>query len=52
LGEHGDQAGATAAHPKRRYPAGKAAKQVSFARRFVPAGMFDGSLRKQFGLPA
>jgi short-subunit dehydrogenase len=43
---------ATAAQPKRRYPAGKAAKQVSFARRFVPAGMFDGTLRKQFGLPA
>jgi short-subunit dehydrogenase len=43
---------ATAAHPKRRYPAGKAAKQVSVARRFVPAGMFDKTLRKQFGLPA
>jgi len=43
---------ATAATPRRRYPAGKAAKQVSFARRFVPAGMFDGNLRKQFGLPA
>ncbi len=43
---------ATAAQPRRRYPAGKAAKQVSFARRFVPAGMFDKSLRKQFGLPA
>jgi short-subunit dehydrogenase len=43
---------ATAAQPKRRYAAGKAAKQVSFARRFAPAGMFDKSLRKQFGLPA
>lgn len=43
---------ATTAHPKRRYPAGKAAKQVSFARRFIPARMFDKSLRKQFGLPA
>ena len=42
---------ATATRPKRRYPAGKAAKQVSFARRFVPADMFDKSLRKQFGLP-
>jgi short-subunit dehydrogenase len=42
---------ATATRPKRRYPAGKAAKQVAFARRFVPAGMFDKSLRKQFGLP-
>jgi short-subunit dehydrogenase len=43
---------ATAARPKRRYTAGKAARQVSFARRFVPAGMFDKSLRRQFGLPA
>ena len=43
---------ATADRPKRRYTAGKAAKQVSFARRFVPADMFDRSLRKQFGLPA
>jgi short-subunit dehydrogenase len=43
---------ATATRPKRRYPAGKAAKQVSFARRFVPAEMFDKSLRKQFGLPS
>jgi short-subunit dehydrogenase len=45
-------AAATTARPKRRYPAGKAAKQVSFARRFVPVEMFDRSLRKQFGLPA
>jgi short-subunit dehydrogenase len=43
---------AAAARPKRRYSAGTAAKQVSFARRFVPAWMFDKSLRKQFGLPA
>ena len=43
---------ATAMNPKRRYPAGRAAKQASFGRRFVPAGMFDKSLRKQFGLPA
>jgi short-subunit dehydrogenase len=42
---------ATTSRPRRRYPAGKAAKQVSFARRFVPAGAFDKSLRKQFGLP-
>lgn len=42
---------ATVTRPKHRYPAGKAAKQVSFARRFVPAGMFDKSLRKQLGLP-
>ena len=45
-------AAATVAQPKRRYPVGKAAKQVSLARRFAPAGMFDGTLRKQFGLPA
>jgi short-subunit dehydrogenase len=42
---------ATAARPKRRYPAGKSARQVSFARRFAPAEMFDKTLRKQFGLP-
>lgn len=42
---------ATTARPKHRYPAGKAARQVSVARRFVPAGLFDKSLRKQFGLP-
>jgi short-subunit dehydrogenase len=43
---------ATAKRPKRRYPAGKAARQVSLARRFAPADMFDKSLRKQFGLPS
>jgi short-subunit dehydrogenase len=43
---------ATAARPKRRYPAGKAAKQISVLRRFVPAELFDKSLRKQFRLPA
>jgi short-subunit dehydrogenase len=43
---------ATASHPKRRYPAGKAARQLSVLRRLVPAGMFDRSLRKQFRLPA
>jgi short-subunit dehydrogenase len=42
---------ATASRPKRRYPAGKAARQISVLRRFVPAGIFDKSLRKQFGLP-
>jgi short-subunit dehydrogenase len=42
---------AIASRPKRRYPAGKAAKQISVLRRFVPAGMFDKSLRKQFRLP-
>jgi NAD(P)-dependent dehydrogenase (short-subunit alcohol dehydrogenase family) len=41
---------ATARRPKRRYPAGKIAKQLTVARRIVPAEMFDKSLRKQFGL--
>jgi short-subunit dehydrogenase len=43
---------ATAARPRRRYAAGKTAKQLSLLRRLVPAEMFDKSLRKQFGLPA
>lgn len=43
---------ATAARPRRRYPAGKAARQISVLRRFVPSELFDKSLRKQFGLPA
>ncbi|OAJ48830.1 oxidoreductase [Pseudomonas marginalis] len=38
-------------HPKLRYTAGKAAKQISLLRRFAPAGVFDKSLRKQFRLP-
>lgn len=37
--------------PKRRYAAGKMARQVSFLRRFVSASAFDKSLRKQLGLP-
>lgn len=37
--------------PKKRYAAGKMARQVSFLRRFVPASAFDKSLRKQLGLP-
>ena len=43
---------ATDARPRRRYTAGKAAKQISLLRRFVPTEMFDKSLRKQFRLPA
>ena len=43
---------ATDARPRRRYTAGKAAKQISMLRRFVPTEMFDKSLRKQFRLPA
>lgn len=42
---------ATAKEPKQRYPASRAARQLHFMRRFVPAGMFDKSLRKQMGLP-
>ena len=43
---------ATDGHPRRRYTAGKAARQVSLLRRFAPAGIFDRTLRKQFRLPA
>ena len=43
---------ATDARPRRRYTAGKTAKQISMLRRFVPTEMFDKSLRKQFRLPA
>ncbi|WP_027052263.1 oxidoreductase [Mesorhizobium erdmanii] len=43
---------ATDRHPRRRYTAGKAARQVSILRRFAPAAMFDKTLRKQFRLPA
>jgi NAD(P)-dependent dehydrogenase (short-subunit alcohol dehydrogenase family) len=42
---------ATATVPRRRYAAGKMAKQVSLLRRFVPESAFDKSLRKQNGLP-
>jgi len=42
---------ATAARPRRRYTAGKIARQVSVLRRFAPAEMFDKSLRKQMRLP-
>jgi hypothetical protein len=44
-------AAATDPAPRRRYAAGKMARQVSFLRRFVPASAFDKSLRKQLGLP-
>lgn len=36
--------------PRLRYPSGKAAKQTSFARRFLPRSVFDRTLRKQFKL--
>ena len=42
----------TDARPRRRYTAGKRARQVSLLRRFVPAEPFDKSLRKQMRLPA
>ncbi|HEY8195775.1 MAG TPA: oxidoreductase [Gemmatimonadales bacterium] len=42
----------TVANPQRRYTAGKAARQISLLRRFVPAAAFDKSLRKQMRLPA
>jgi short-subunit dehydrogenase len=41
---------ARAGNPKLRYPAGPAAKRLALVRSFVPAGIFDRSLRKQFGL--
>jgi len=44
-------AAATDSTPKRRYAAGKLARQVSLLRRFVPPSAFDKSLRKQLGLP-
>ncbi|MBW8813378.1 MAG: oxidoreductase [Caulobacterales bacterium] len=43
---------ATASRPRRRYPVGKIARQISVLRRFVPADAFDKSLRKQMRLPA
>jgi NAD(P)-dependent dehydrogenase (short-subunit alcohol dehydrogenase family) len=42
----------TAPNPQRRYTAGRAARQISLLRRFVPAAAFDKSLRKQMRLPA
>ena len=44
-------AAATDRRPQRRYAAGKVARQISVLRRFVPAGAFDKSLRKQMRLP-
>lgn len=42
---------ATTAHQRQRYTVGKIARQISLLRRFMPAGMFDRTLRKQFRLP-
>ena len=36
--------------PRLRYTSGKAARQIAFARRFLPRTFFDNILRKQFGL--
>ena len=36
--------------PRLRYPSGKAARQTSFARRFLPRAIFDRTLRKQFNI--
>lgn len=36
--------------PRSRYPSGKAARQTSFARRFLPRSLFDRTLRKQFNI--
>ncbi len=42
----------TEVNPRRRYTAGRAARQISLLRRFVPTAAFDKSLRKQMRLPA
>jgi short-subunit dehydrogenase len=42
---------ANAAEPKRRYPAGRQARQVSLLRRFLPESMVDRALRKFNGMP-
>jgi short-subunit dehydrogenase len=36
--------------PRLRYPSGRSARQVAFARRFLPRSVFDKVLHKQFGL--
>jgi hypothetical protein len=36
--------------PRLHYPSGAAARQTSFARRFLPRGLFDRTLRKQFNI--
>ena len=42
----------TETNPHRRYAPGRADRQVSLLRRFVPASAFDRSLRKQMRVPA
>jgi NAD(P)-dependent dehydrogenase (short-subunit alcohol dehydrogenase family) len=41
---------ATAEKPRLRYPAGKRAVLLARLRRYLPASIFDGALRKQFRL--
>lgn len=41
---------AEAKAPRLRYASGKAARQTLFARRFLPRGLFDRTLRKQFNI--
>ena len=41
---------AEARTPHLRYPSGKAARQTSFVRRFLPRALFDRILRKQFNI--
>ncbi len=41
---------AQARTPRLRYPSGKAARQTSFVRRFLPRALFDRILRKQFNI--
>src|SRR3954471_10440997 len=41
---------ATAENPRLRYPAGKRAGLLARLRRYLPAGVFDSAIRKQFGL--
>lgn len=36
--------------PRLRYTSGKVARQIAFARRFLPRSLFDKILHKQFGL--
>ncbi len=43
---------ATAQRPKLRYPAGAGASRLRFLRRFAPAGVLDGGLRKNLRLDA
>lgn len=43
-------AAAQSRKPSLRYPSGKAARQTSFARRFLPRALFDSVLRKQFNI--